>query len=274
MWKDAIAVVTGASSGIGRALACELHRRGAVVYVAGRSESKLAALAAECGPRLIPVILDVTDEAAVRALIGRVASEAGRLDYMFNNAGVLLGGDFENMTAAAWKTIVDINIWGTVHGTQHAYSLMVKQGHGHIINTASSAGVMPVSRSVAYTATKYAVVGLSLALREAGRKHGVRVSCTVPGLVDTPIFERAVNLAGYDYDAEMRALPLRKLTPEEAALATLDGVEANRQLIVYPLYNQLLYAMMRAFPGVTSWLINLDLHKSGFARAKSKKESH
>jgi NADP-dependent 3-hydroxy acid dehydrogenase YdfG len=256
-------IVTGASSGIGRALACELHRRGAVVYATSRNERKLAELAAECGQRLIPAALDVTDDAAVKDFFTAVAAERGRLDYVFNNAGALLGGDFENMDHAAWKAIVDTNLWGTIHGTQHAYAIMRKQGHGHIVNTSSSAGVMPVARSTAYTATKYAVVGLSMALREEARKHGVRVSCTVPGLVDTPIFERAINLAGYNYAAAMRGVPLRKITPEAAARATLLGVEANEQLIVYPFYNRLLWRLMRLSPSLTSWLINVDVTRSG-----------
>jgi short-subunit dehydrogenase len=173
------------------------------------------------------------------------------------------------MDPEAWKAIVDINLWGTIHGTQHAYAIMRKQGHGHIVNTASSAGVMPVARSAAYTATKHAVVGLSLALREEARPHGVRVSCTVPGLVDTPIFGRAKNLEGYDYEAAMRGLPVRKMTPEEAARATLRGVEANQQLIVYPFYNRVLWRLMRLFPSTMSWLINVDVTKSGLVGQKA-----
>ncbi len=284
-FQGATVIVTGASSGIGRALSCELHCRGAIVYAASRNQGKLAALAAECGERLIPAVLDVTDEPAVKAFFERVVGERGELHYVFNNAGALLGGDFEKMDLAAWKAIVDINLWGTVYGTQHAYAIMRKQGHGHIVNTASSAGVMPVARSTAYTATKYAVVGLSLALREEARKHGVRVSCTIPGLVDTPIFERAKNLHGYNYDAAMRGLPLRRMSPEAAARATLSGVMADKQLIVYPFYNRVLWRLVRLFPSPMSWLINVDIKKSGLAGAppspadnellsQGKKESH
>jgi NADP-dependent 3-hydroxy acid dehydrogenase YdfG len=268
-FRDAIAIVTGASSGIGRALALELSRRGAIVYAAGRDEGKLAALAADGEGRVVPVVLDVTDEPAVKALCERVAREQGKLDYVFNNAGVLLGGDFEKMDREAWSAVLDVNLWGTIHGTHHAYAIMRRQGHGHIVNTASTAGLVPVARSAAYTATKHAVVGLSLALREEGRAHGVRVSCTIPGLVDTAIFGRSRNLEGYDYEAAMRGLPIRKITPEAAARATLRGVAQNRQLIVYPFYNRVLWGLMRWSPALTSWLVNVDVTGSGLLGKKA-----
>jgi short-subunit dehydrogenase len=259
-FKGASVVVTGASSGIGRALARELHRRGSIVYAAARTERDLAKLAEECGDaRLVADVLDVTDGAAVKALFERVVAERGRLDYVFNNAGIVVGGDFEAMDDATWKRILDVNLWGTIYGTQHAYAIMKRQGHGHILNTASTAGVLPVAKSTAYAATKHAVVGLSTSLREEARRHGVRVSVAIPGIVDTAIFGRAINLDGYDYDAAIDRVPIRKITPEQAARATLAGVEANRQMIVYPLYNRVLVGFGRLFPTFMGWLMNKDV---------------
>jgi short-subunit dehydrogenase len=250
-------IVTGATSGIGRALCVELHRRGAIVYAAGRSEAELSRLATECkDARLVAVRLEVTDEAAFGALVARVVSECGAIDVLINNAGIVVGGDFEATDLESLREIVDVNLWGTMHGTLHAYRAMVRQGHGHIVNTASTAGVAPVAKSTAYAATKHAVVGLSTSLREEGRKHGVRVSVVIPGLVDTAIFGRAKNLPGYDYSAAIDRVPIRKISAEEAASATLAGIENDGQYIVYPAYNRMIVRLNRWFPAFMGWLVN------------------
>lgn len=251
------AVVTGAASGIGFALCRELNQRGAIVYAADVNASGLATLQQVCGSgRLTPVALDVTDEPSVKSLLARVVTEQGSLDYLFNNAGIVVGGEFEFTDKAAWQRIVDINLWGVIYGTQHAYALMRKQGHGHIINTASTAGVAPVAKSTAYAATKHAVVGLSTSLREEGRRHGIRVSVALPGLVDSGIFDAAINLQGHDYAAEMRKVPLRKISPEQAASTMLNGVARNRQYIVFPAYNRLIVGLNRLMPALTGRLLN------------------
>lgn len=251
------AVVTGGASGIGYALCCELCRRGAIVYAADLNEVGLARLQQECvSGKLFTAVLNVTEEGAVKTLLDRVVAEQGRLDYLFNNAGIVVGGDFESMDFTVWKKIVDINLWGVIHGTQHGYALMVKQGHGHIINTASTAGIMPVAKSTAYAATKHAVVGLSTSLREEGRKHGIHVSVIIPGLVDTNIFSGATNLKGHDYAAAISKVPIGKISPGDAAQAILHGVAGNRQYIVFPAYNRIIVFLNRVFPGLMGLLLN------------------
>lgn len=252
------AVVTGGASGIGYALCRELSQRGAVVYAADMNELGLERLQQECTGTVIAVTLNVTDEAAVKALLDRVVAEHGSLDFIFNNAGIVVGGEFQEMDKAAWQRVVDINFWGVVYGSQHAYALMREQGHGHIINTASTAGVAPVAKSTAYAATKHAVVGLSTSLREEGRRHGVRVSAAVAGLVDTGIFDAATNLKGHDYAAEIRKVPIGKISPAQAATAMLKGVERNQQLIVFPALNRVIVFLNRLMPGFIGWLINKD----------------
>lgn len=253
-YSGATALVTGAASGIGYALCVALRRRGAAVYAADLNGAGLSRLAAECGA--VPLELDVTDEAAVATALKRVAAERGSVDYLFNNAGIVVGGPMEGMDAATWRKIVDVNLWGVVHGTQHGYALMREQGHGHIVNTSSTAGFTPVANSAAYAATKHAVVGLSTSLREEARRHGVRVSVAVPGLVDTGIFTAATNVRGYDYDAAMRKVPIRKITPERAAEHILRGVARDRGYIVFPAVNRVIVALHRLFPTVMGRLIN------------------
>lgn len=254
-FAGATAIVTGAASGIGRALADALLEGGATVYAVDCDERGMDALTGT-DSALIRVTADVSDRAAMAAVVGRAVAERGRLDFMFNNAGIVVGGDFREMTADAWRRIVDVNLWGVVHGTELAYAQMCRQGSGHIVNTSSSAGVLPVAGSVAYAATKHAVVGLSTSLRAEATGHGIRVSVVLPGLVDTGIFESATNLAGYDYAAAVDALPLAMVAPRIAAGQILRGVAKNKQFIAFPGYNRILIGLNRIMPGVVGPLIN------------------
>jgi NAD(P)-dependent dehydrogenase (short-subunit alcohol dehydrogenase family) len=252
-----VAIVTGAASGIGAALCSELARRGATVHAADREEAGLERLLAANRDRdLHGHPLNVTDESAVEALLEKVSADGGRLDYLFNNAGIVVGGDFEQMDADTWRRIVDVNLWGVVHGTQHGYAVMRRQGFGHIVNTASTAGVLPVARSVAYATTKHAVVGLSVSLREEARRHGVNVSVVIPGLVDTNIFASATNVGGHDYAKAMDRVPFGKITPDAAAAHILAGVSRNRAFITFPAYNRVLVALHRLAPGPMARVIN------------------
>ena len=144
---------------------------------------------------------------------------------------------------------------GVVHGCQFAYPQMLRQGRGHIVNTASSAGVMPVARSAGYAATKHAVVGLSTSLRAEGAEHVVRVSVTIPGLVETNIFDSATNLGSYDYSNAMDKVPVKKISAERAAQYILDGTAKNKQYIVVPRINAAIVAMHRLAPNLMSKLV-------------------
>ena len=145
--------------------------------------------------------LDVTDAAAVQAVVDEVVSRAGRLDLMFNNAGICWGGDTELLTLDQWNAIIDVNIRGVVHGIAAAYPLMLRQGHGHIVNTASMAGLTAAGQITSYVTTKHAVVGLSLALRSEAVPRGVGVLVVCPAAVETPILDKGAvgGFVGRDY---------------------------------------------------------------------------
>ena len=134
--------------------------------------------------------LDVTDAAAVQACVDDVVPRTGRLDLMFNNAGITWGGDTELLTMDQWNAIIDVNIRGVVHGVAAAYPQMVRQGFGHIINTASMAGLAAAGQITSYVMTKHAVVGLSLALRSEAAGRGVGVLAVCPTAVETPILDK------------------------------------------------------------------------------------
>ena len=140
---EAVAIVTGAASGIGRALAAALADRGTVVVLADLDGAGAARAAGTIGGRTTAAGLDVTDADAVRRLVEGTAADHGRLDLLFNNAGIGAGGPVQDLDLAAWRQVIDVDLNGVVHGVVAAYPLMVRQGFGHIVNTASLAGLMP-----------------------------------------------------------------------------------------------------------------------------------
>ena len=174
------AIVTGAGSGIGAALCRALVGAGATVVCTDIDGDAAERTAAALGANARSARLDVTDAAAVQAAVDEVVDRAGRLDLMFNNAGIVWGGDTELLTLDQWNAIIDVNIRGVVHGVAAAYPLMVRQGHGHIVNTASMAGLTAAGQITSYVTTKHAVVGLSLALRSEAVSRGVGVLVVCP----------------------------------------------------------------------------------------------
>ena len=147
------AVVTGAGSGIGAALCRALTAAGADV-VCTDIDGDAAERTASTLPRARSARLDVTDAAAVQSVVDDVVARAGRLDLMVNNAGIVWGGDTELLTLDQWNAIIDVNLRGVVHGVAAAYPLMVRQGHGHIVNTASMAGLTAAGQITSYVASK------------------------------------------------------------------------------------------------------------------------
>jgi NAD(P)-dependent dehydrogenase (short-subunit alcohol dehydrogenase family) len=231
------AIVTGAGSGIGAALTRALVAAGADVLCTDIDADAVQRTADDTsGPGTARAArLDVTDADAVQAAVDDVVARAGRLDLMFNNAGIVWAGDTELLTLDQWNAIIDVNIRGVVHGVVAAYPLMIRQGHGHIINTASMAGLVPAGRLTSYAMTKHAVVGLSLALRSEAAVHGVRVLALCPGAVETPILDK-----GAVGDFEGRSFFLtgqRSKTgydPDRLARDVLRAVERDQSLVVVP----------------------------------------
>jgi NAD(P)-dependent dehydrogenase (short-subunit alcohol dehydrogenase family) len=160
------------------------------------------------------------------------------LDFMFNNAGITLAGEVRDMNLEQWRRIVDVNLWGVVYGSAAAYARMVKQGFGHIVNTASYLGLVGVPLSTAYNTTKFAVVGLSSSLRQEGAGLGVRVSVVCPGYVLTRLIEDG-TLLGVSADQIRELLPVSLYSVEKAARRILKGVSRNEARIIFPLHARL-----------------------------------
>ena len=173
-----VAIVTGAASGIGKAVAAGLAARGATVVLADIDEAGARAAAAATGGEA--AALDVTDAGQVRALVDGTVARHGRLDLMFNNAGVGAGGPVETLELAEWARVIDIDLNSVIYGVAAAYPHMVRQESGHIVNTASLAGLIPTPLLTPYATVKHAVVGLSVSLRVEAAAYGVRVERGLP----------------------------------------------------------------------------------------------
>ncbi len=258
-FRDRVAIVTGGASGIGAAVAAEMARRGAVLVLADRDAKRARDTAEQivaAGGRATAVALDVTDAAAVRDTIERVHAQHGRLDYLYNNAGIAIGGEARDHTLEDWRRTLDVNLGGVVHGVHAAFALMVKQGHGHIVNTASLAGIFPAANEIAYTTSKYAVVGMTRVLRAEGAALGVRATVVCPGFVDTPILFENITLRHpgtipVQSRADMKAmLPVRVMPVERAARIIVRGVARNEAIVIVTPHAWVLWMLDRLSPSL------------------------
>jgi NAD(P)-dependent dehydrogenase (short-subunit alcohol dehydrogenase family) len=236
-----IAIITGGASGIGRAIATALVLRGDAVVVADLDKEGADAVAGRLSERgrAEAAALDVTDPEAVAALYQSVRERHGRLDLVFNNAGIAVGGRTDELTLDHWNKTLDVNLRGVIHGVHAAYPILLEQGHGHIVNTASLAGLVPAPMMLPYTTTKHAVVGMSLALRAEAAPKGVRVSAICPGFVDTPLLDNAnPDLPATETGSHAReaALKVQRRLYTSGALArdVMRGIDKNQALIVAP----------------------------------------
>lgn len=265
IFTDKIAIITGAASGIGRALGVELAQRGAIVVMADLQAKMLAEVAdliTQCGHKVKAVTLDVTDFEAVKALVRDTVARYGGLDYIFNNAGIAVGGEVRDCSIDDWRNVLDVNLFGVINGVAAAYPLMVKQGFGHIINTASIAGLTLFPNSASYVASKYGVVGLSNALRIEGADLGVNVSVVCPGYIKTAIFHTS-KMIKINREKILKSLPERfGITPEECALVILRGVEHNKSIIVVTGFAKILWLLYRIHPGLILWMMRREIKKS------------
>jgi short-subunit dehydrogenase len=163
---------------------------------------------------------------------------------------VAIVGETKSMSDDDWTRVLDVNVNGVVHGVHAAYPIMIQQGSGHIVNTASAAGLLPIPGAVVYATSKHAVVGLSTSLRAEARAYGVRVTVLCPSFVRTAIADKVKLLGGIDRSAPSIVMNLLGIPSEEFARTALRGIARNEAVIVAPRYIRLLVGAVRRFPVV------------------------
>ncbi|HKQ39056.1 MAG TPA: SDR family NAD(P)-dependent oxidoreductase [Verrucomicrobiae bacterium] len=248
-----VAIVTGGASGIGRSLCEALSDRGATVIVAdlnGKAAADVARKLIDCGGKAYAFEVDVSDSQALSRLIQDTVAAHQHLDYMFNNAGFGVVGEFRDSTPEHWRKIMDVNLMGVVYGTLAAYRVMLAHGTGHIVNIASVTGLIPSPILIPYSTTKCGIIGFSLSLRPEAATLGVKVSVVCPSLVDTSMGDRTVCLNANKADYLARLPRRMMMSPAATAKAILRGVAKNRAMIIFPWHARLLWWLNRLCPAL------------------------
>ena len=256
IFHGATAIVTGGASGIGRSLAKALVDKGCEVTIADLQGDLARKVAVEISPpnaSVHAVELDTRDVNAMERLVQDTVARTGRLDYMFNNAGIGMGGDAISHSSEDWQNIISINLCGVINGVLSAYPVMVRQGFGHIVNTASIAGIIPFAGMIGYTTAKHAVMGLSQSLRAEAALSGVRVSVLCPGAIRTPILANGGKFGRILYNVTSEKIlslweKSRPIDPDELVSKALKAIAKNTAIIVVPSWWKLVWGIHRLSP--------------------------
>jgi NAD(P)-dependent dehydrogenase (short-subunit alcohol dehydrogenase family) len=267
-YKDAVAIITGGASGIGKALGEELAALGAHVILADiRLEPAL--MAAEKikskGGRAEAAPVDVSDFNSVERLVQETYGKHDRIDFIFNNAGIGACGHMHEFKLEHWRNVINVDLFGIIHGVQAAYPLMREQGFGHIVNTASIGGLVPFTLTGSYTASKFGVVGLTIALRMEAMGSGVCASVICPGVIRTPMLmaDDPNNVILFDvatdkYEEAWRRT--RPADPNQFAKKVLKQVRRNKPIIVVPGWWKILWLVFRIAPNFTINFMKKNFH--------------
>ena len=243
-------LITGAATGIGRALAHELANRGAVVYVTALTKKEAQTVVDEItssNGKAIAAELDVGNFKDIEKMIDLVVSEQGQLDIMINNAGVAYVGESYDMQVETIEKLAHINFTAVNVGAVLAYTQMKKQGFGHILNTASMGGFLPTPGMAVYAATKHGVVGLTTSLASEGKDFNIVVKASCPGFIKSELMNKSSDVSKNMSDY-LDLLP-KPIDASIAAKTIIDGLGKKPVLIFTPSYAKVSYFLNRFIPG-------------------------
>jgi len=229
-----VAIITGASSGIGEATAIALASVGAKVAIAARRGDRLNSLAQrieKSGGKALPIVTDVTDETQAQNLVQKANTELGRVDILVNNAGIALTGNIDGANTSDWRRMIDLNVLGLLYTTHAILPLLKTQGSGHIVNISSVAGRTARAGVGVYNVTKWGVNAFSEALRQEVYKHNIRVTIIEPGLVDTEINNHISDPIAKQHSEERRK-SMTPLQSEDIAAAIIYAVTQPQRVNV------------------------------------------
>ena len=257
--QDGVAVVTGAGSGIGRALAQKLAQAGSALALADVNEKGLQETAASLQKKTAEVtthVLDVADESAVRAMAEGVVARHGRVTLLINNAGVALIGTFQEISLDDFRWLMNINFWGTVYGVKYFLPVLKQQPRAHIVNISSVFGLIAPAGQSAYSASKFAVRGFTECLRHELDGSNVSVTSVHPGGIATAIARKARLGANTPKATQTQSVTLfdkvARIPPEEAADTIVRGVEARKRRVLIGNDARMLDLLQRLRPA-TYW---------------------
>jgi NADP-dependent 3-hydroxy acid dehydrogenase YdfG len=251
-----IAFVTGGASGIGAALTTKLVDGGGEVWIADRqigAAQELAQRLNSGGAKAHAIELDLRSYRSFERGVAEAVQQSGRIDYLFNNAGIEVSGEVDSYTLDDWNDVFDVNLRGVVHGIQAVYPIMIRQHSGHIVNTASMSGLVTAVSQGSYAATKHAIVAISKTLRLEAERHGVQVSVLCPGVIRTPALTggKFGRSAYSDEDLLKLSEQGRPMAPEKFAERALRAVLRGDAIIVVPAWWKAWWYLERLSPALS-----------------------
>ena len=247
-FKNKVAIVTGASSGIGKETARLLWKNGAKVVLTARKIKKLELLSQEL-PGSIPISADITQKDEIKNLMQKTVEQFGRIDILINNAGILLHKSIEESTEEEIRKVMEVNFFGAVRCIHDILPIMKKQKSGSILNVASIAGKIGLPNLGYYGSSKFALLGYSQALRQELKQYNIFVSVLCPGIVYTPMNQELLE------NARKEGRKIRALTPEEVAVTILLAVKKKKPEVIIPKFTRAFFWAHHFFPSLMETIV-------------------